>query len=149
MNRSATPSFVLRKYLFRRSASVSPPPGHVRPVTRTREIVRLVPLLGRRECALPGLFFGCRVCVARGCIALKARVLVQRGPGRIGNRLTVDNLLVVGFARIRLTQEPHPFALGLHDHHILVTMRLLLPTVVRPLVFLGFSAAGGGARSHQ
>ncbi len=44
----------------------------------------------------------------------------------------------MGFAGIGLTQEAHPLGLRLDNHHILVTMRLLLPTVRGGLFFRAF-----------
>src|SRR2546421_3535845 len=57
---------------------------------------------------LPGLAHG-------RFITLKAGVLIQNGVAGIAERLVIGNLLVMGLARVGLTQIPHPLGLGLHD----------------------------------
>src|SRR5215468_302214 len=68
-------------------------------------------------------------------IALKAGILIEDGVGGIAERLLIGNLLVVRLAGIGLTQIPHPLGLGMHDHHVLVAVRLVFATIVHGLFF--------------
>src|SRR5262249_7406128 len=114
------------------SARASRPPGHVplspgcapAPGCAASRSSRVAP------CAA---FFRLASLAHHRLIALETGVFIQDGVRGITERFEIGNLLVMGLARIRLTQIPHPRGLGLHHHDILVAVGLVLATVVQGL----------------
>src|SRR6516225_7704655 len=80
-------------------------------------------------------FFGLSGQPSRWLIALQARVLVERGIGRIGNLLLIGGFLVVLFAGHGRSQIDHFGSMLVHQHEILIRMRFLLAAVL--LLLLG------------
>ncbi len=69
-----------------------------------------------------------------GCVPLKAGVLIQDCSPWIAKRFGIDDLFVMHFPGIRLTQIAHALGLRIDHHDVLVTMRFLLAAVVQGLL---------------
>jgi len=82
-----------------------------------------------------GFFFRLAGLLHRRLITLKPCVLIQGGPGRITQVLFIGDALVVGLARIRLTEEQNLLIRGAGHEYVLVRMRFLLAAVVENLFF--------------
>src|SRR6516225_12149528 len=80
-------------------------------------------------------FFGLSGQPSRWLIALQARVLVERGIGRIGNLLLIGGFLVVLFAAHSRSQIDDLFGVFVHQEEVFVRMGFLLAAVV--LLLLG------------
>src|SRR5437763_13990182 len=67
-------------------------------------------------------FFGLASPLHARLVALKAAVLVQRGPTGVPDVLALGHLFVVRLARIGAAQVADPFAVGVDDHHVLIAV---------------------------
>ena|SRR5271170_4382566 len=85
-----------------------------------------------------GFFFRLASLVDRWLVPLESRIFVQDRPRRIGNALVISNRLIVRLAGNSLAQEANPLTGYIRDDHVLVAVRLLLPTVMQRLFFRAF-----------
>ena len=119
--------------------SVSPPQGHALP-GRERGTACDCDAFGPGLTYLCAAFFRLVSLLHLRFIPLKASVLIQDRVGRIANRFAIHDLFVRHFPGIRLTQIAHAFGLRINHHHVLVTVRFVLATVVQGLFCLIFRA---------
>src|SRR6185503_231349 len=122
-----------------RSGSVSPLLGHA-PRGSGRATVCDCGAFAHGLTCLCAAFFRLVGLLHFGFITLKAGVLIQDRSRRIANRFDIHDLFVMHVPGIGLTQIAHAFGLGIDHHHVLVTMRFLLTTVVQGLFYRVFRA---------
>src|SRR5262249_6938306 len=67
-------------------------------------------------------------------VSLKSGVLVELGLRRVGNALTIGDLLVMHLCDLSSAHEADALPSQIHDDDVLIRMRLL-PTVVEGLFF--------------
>src|SRR6266481_1451209 len=132
MTASDTPSLVLRNTSLTMRQRFTPARS-CSTWTRICANFRLVRFSAAVSSPRGGFFFRLAGLLHWRLIALKRRVLVQGGPGRIAQLLLVGYPLVVGLAGIRPTQEQDLLVRRTGNQHVLVCVRLLLAAVVEDL----------------
>src|SRR6266567_2342611 len=107
-------------------------------LTRRRASLRFARFSAAVSSPRGGFFFRLAGFLHRWFVPLKARILVQHGPGWVGVAFPAGNRLVGCLAGVGAAQEADAFTLDLGDHHVLVAVRLLPAAVVAGLFFRVF-----------